>query len=38
MASLRLDVRCPDHLGPFLKLDFDLRGEFLWRTRDRLKA
>jgi hypothetical protein len=37
-ASLRLDVRCPDHLDPFLQLDFDLRGEFLWCIPNRLEA
>ena len=38
MASLRLDVRCPDHLSPFLKLNFNLRGELLWCARNRLEA
>ena len=37
-VSLRLDVRCPDDLDPFLKLDFDLRGEFLWCTPNRFEA
>jgi hypothetical protein len=37
-GSLRLDVRCPDHLGPFRKLDFDLLGEFLRCTPNRIEA
>jgi hypothetical protein len=34
----RLDVCRPDHLGPFLHLDFHLISEFLGRAADRLQA
>src|SRR5262245_57049079 len=36
--SLRLNVGCLDHLGPFCEFGLAVGGEFRWRAGDRLEA